>query len=119
MSYNDRRPLADAPMTAQIRRVADNRLGAVYSAVYSFWTARHAATTGSRQTVGSRRDAYSVILFNAATTGVVTNDFTTSPDDLLHTVLRHQAGGGTNFTAALRTGQTVMEQNWSTERSIT
>jgi hypothetical protein len=119
MSRNDRRPLADAPMTTQIWRVANNRLGAVYSALHSFWGARHAATAGSRQTFGSRRDAYSVILFNGTTTIVLTNDFTSSPDELLNTVLPHQAGGGTNFTAALRTGQTVMEQNWSTERLVT
>jgi hypothetical protein len=119
MSYNDRRPLPDAPMTIQIQQVADNRLGAVYSALYSFWFARQAATTGSGQAVCARRDAYSVILFNVATTDVLTNDFTSSPDELLEAVLRHQAGGNTNFTAALRTGQSVMEQYWSAERLVT
>jgi hypothetical protein len=119
MSFNDRQPLPDAPMTAQIQRVANNRLGAVYSALYSFWLARHAAITGSQKTVGSRRDAYSVILFNGAVTGVLTNNFTSSPDELLNAVLGHQAGGSTNFTAALRTGQSVMAQNWSTERLVT
>ena len=116
MSFDDRRPLVDAAITTQIQRVADNRLGAVYSALYSFWIARRAATTGSQQTVDSRRDAYSVILFNQETTDVVTNDFTSSPDELLDAVLRYQADGLTNFAAALQTGQTVMEQSWSTER---
>lgn len=116
MSYNDRHPLADAPMTNLIQRSANNRLGAVYSALYSFWSSRHAAVTANRQAVGARRDAYSFILFNEGTTQVLTNDFTSTPDQLLGTVLRHQASGGTNFTAALRTGQTVMEQTWSTER---
>jgi hypothetical protein len=119
MSFNDQKPLPDAPMTTQIQRIANNRLGAVYSALYSFWLARHAATTGSRQTVGLRRDAYSVIIFNETTTDVLTNDFTSSPDELLDVVLDYPAGGGTNFTAALQTGQTVMEQNWSTERLVT
>ena len=119
MSCNDRQPLPDAPMTIQIQQVADNRLGAVYSALYSFWLARQAATTGIGQAVCARRDAYSVILFNGATRDVLTNDFTSSPDELLDAVLRYPAGGKTNFTAALRTGQTVMEQYWSTERLVT
>ena len=118
MSSDDRRPLPDAPMTIQIQQVADNRLGAVYSALYSFWLARHAATTGSGQAACARRDAYSVILFDAATTEVLTNDFTSSPDELLDAVLRYQAGGNTKFTAAFRTGQTVMEQYWDTERLV-
>jgi len=116
MSFNDRLPLADAPMTNQIQQSANNRLGAVYSALYSFWMARHTATAG-RQTSGARRDAYSIILFNQTTANVLTNDFTSTPDELLDAMLRSQAYGGTNFSAALRAGQAVMEQHWSTERA--
>jgi hypothetical protein len=116
MSSTDRRPLANAPATNQIIRSANNRLGAVYSALYSFWSARHAAVTAGQQTVGARRDAYSIVLFNESDTSVLVNDFTSSPDQLLTIVLAHQASGGTNFAAALRAGQTAMTQHWSTER---
>jgi hypothetical protein len=116
MSFDDRRPLANAPSTNRIRPVANNRLGAIYSALFSFWSARHAATTAGQQTVGVRRDAYSVILFNDTTTRVLTNDFMSSPDQLLDAVLSSQAYGGTNFSEALRAGQAVMEQSWNTER---
>jgi von Willebrand factor type A domain len=119
MSSEDRRPLANAPSTNRIRPVANNRLGAIYSALFSFWSARHAATTARRQTIGMRRDAYSVILFNDQTTPVLTNDFMSSPGQLLDAVLRNEAYGGTNFSEALRTGRAVMEQNWNTERYVT
>jgi len=119
MSRKDRRPLADTPMANQIRISADNRLGAVYSALYSFWSSRHVAVTANRQAVGARRDAYSVILFNEEATQVLTNDFTSTPDQLLGTVLRQKAVLGTNFKAALQTGRKVMEQHWSTERFVT
>jgi len=118
MSCCDRGPLADAPMTNRIRQIANNRLGAVYSALHGFWSARHAAVTvGNRSGVGARRDAYSVILFNSTTTSILTNDFTSTPDQLLNAMLAYGAGGGTNFSAALRVGGAVMEQNWSTERT--
>ncbi len=106
-------------MTELIQKSANNRLGAVYSALYGFWSSRHDIVAAGRQAIGVRRDAYSVILFNEAATNVLTNDLTSIPDQLLVTVLRHQASGGRNFTAALRTGQNVMEQNWSTERFVT
>ncbi len=118
MSNTDRRPLANAPATDRIQERADNRLGAVYSALYSFWSARHAAVTSGQQTesIGARRDAYSVILFNATTKSVVVNDFTSSADQLLDIVLNEQTEWGTNFAEALQAGQTVMADNWSTER---
>ena len=118
MSWKDRLPLANALMTDQIKQSTNNRLGAVYSALYGFWCARHDATTASGQGIGARRDAYSVILFNESTPRVFTNDFTSSPDQLLAALLRYQAGGNTNFSEALRTGQAVMTQYWSAERSV-
>ncbi|KAH9992107.1 hypothetical protein BJV77DRAFT_1003498 [Russula vinacea] len=62
MADIDRRPLADAPAADLIRQHADNRLGAVYSALYSFWSARHAAFTAGQQRAGARQDAYSLKL---------------------------------------------------------
>ncbi|KAI9434837.1 hypothetical protein H4582DRAFT_1855657 [Lactarius indigo] len=117
MSSTDRRPLPNAPATNQITRSANNRLGAVYSALYSFWSARHAAVTAGQQSVGARRDAYSIILFNENAASVLDNDFTSSPDQLLTVVLASHASGGTNFAGALRAGQTAMTQHWSTERT--
>ena len=116
MSCTDRRPLANAPATNQIMWRANNRLGAVYSALYSFWSARHTAVTAGQQILGARRDAYSIVLFNESATNILVNDFTSSPDQLLNTVLANQASGGTNFAEALRAGQTVMVQQWNTER---
>ena len=116
MSKTDRLPLLNAPATIRIREWADNRLGAVYSALYSFWSARHAAATWGKQAFWLRRDAYSVILFNDTAKSVVVNDFTSSPDQLLDIILNEQTERGTNFAEALQAGQAVMEDNWNTER---
>jgi hypothetical protein len=117
MSLNDRRPLANALATDRIRKRADNRLGAVYSALYSFWSARQAAVASGQETIGARSDAYSVILFNATTDNVVVNDFTSSPDQLLDIVLNEPTKWGTNFAAAIQASHAVMVDNWSRERS--
>jgi len=149
MCTTDRRPLTDGPAAARIRLRADNRLGAVYSALYSFWTARHATVAAGQQmgtrrsfdavysalynfwgtgpAAGSagqyqpesygRRDAYSVVLFSDTTTTVLTNDFTSNPDQLLESILGEEASGGTNFSVALHASQQVMLHNGNTERA--
>jgi hypothetical protein len=145
----DRVPLVNGPAAERIRLHANNRLGAVYSALYSFWTARHAtiaagqqlgsrrgfdsvysalysalwstsstAATADQQAGGGRRDAYSVILFNGSSETVLTNDFTSTPDQLLDVLLSEHASGGTNFAMALNAGQSVMLQCRSAERLV-
>jgi hypothetical protein len=115
MSSVDRRPLANAPASAKISGTCNNRLGAVYSALYSFWSARHAAVTSNQQ-AGTRRDSYSILLFDHTMSPAILNDFRSSPDQLLDIVLQYHANGGTDFTAALQRGREIMIQNWSTER---
>jgi len=59
------------------------------------------ATAQQATSESVRRDGYSIILFNHSTSNVVTNDFTSSPDQLLDAVLDYGPGGSTNFTDAL------------------
>ncbi|KAH8094847.1 hypothetical protein BXZ70DRAFT_339404 [Cristinia sonorae] len=117
MGYNDRRPLQNTPITQRLTARHDNRLGAVYSSLYSFWVARHAAVNAGGGQGNHRRDAYSVILFESSCITCVDSDFTSTPDDLLTQLLGHDVAGGTNYTVALNQAQSTMEANWSTERS--
>ncbi|KAI0250873.1 hypothetical protein BJV78DRAFT_1393001 [Lactifluus subvellereus] len=55
MCLTDHKPLIDAPAANRIRRRANNRLGAVYSALYSFWSARDVAVNAGYQTDGLQR----------------------------------------------------------------
>lgn len=117
MSLNDFRPIPNTPATPNIRRHNDNRLGAVYSSLYGFWTSRQAALSAVGQNaVIARRDAYSVILFNHSPTNCISNDFASSPDVLLNTIVSLAADGGTNYAEALTSAQSLMVQHWSNER---
>ena len=120
MSSTDLRPLQNTPSTARISQYNNNRLGAVYSSLHGFWASRLAAANAVRQNaVVARRDAYSVILFDNSATTCISNDFTSSPDDLLSGVVSYRAGGGTNYTGALAAAQSLMVQHWSNERCAT
>jgi hypothetical protein len=117
MSSADRVPLQGTPVTQRIAAHHNNRLGAVYSALYAFWSARATAQTQAGQAI-LRRDAYSVILFDNNIDIPLENNFQSSSDDLLTAVLAHHARGGTNFNLALENIQTVMERRWSTDRFV-
>ena len=144
MACTDHQPLSDAPATTRIRTQSPNRLGAVYSALYCFWSARHAVATVMQESLGARfystlhtflgrsettavdqhttstrRDAYSVVLFNHLAKNALVNDLTSTPDQLLGALLGERADGGTDFSSALRAGEAIMVENWSTERLVT
>lgn len=145
MASTDNQPLSDAPVTTRIRAHAPNRLGAVYSALHCFWSARHAAAIAMQETLGARfystlhaflsgrpattivdqqatdtrRDAYSVVLFNQVAKNALVNDLTSSPDQLLDALLGEKADGSTDFSSALRAGEAIMVENWSQERLVT
>ncbi|KDQ16741.1 hypothetical protein BOTBODRAFT_156686 [Botryobasidium botryosum FD-172 SS1] len=115
MTSNDRVPLPGTPNSARISAGNNHRFGAVLSALDSFWISRDAATTASGT---SRKDAYSIVLFDHQAEVRVANDFTSSPDQLLSFLLdKGCAGGGTNFGLALQVAQSAMESHWSSERS--
>jgi hypothetical protein len=115
MSTRDRRPLQNTPGAHLIAQHADNRLGAVYSALEAFWRSRAAALPVGASNV--RRDAYSILLFNEAVTRCLVNDFSSSPDQLLAAIVPNRASGGTDFDVALKSSLQIMRECWNTERS--
>ncbi|KAH8114638.1 hypothetical protein DFH11DRAFT_1508680 [Phellopilus nigrolimitatus] len=115
MRSSDIVPLPNYPASARIASVANNRLGAVYSALHSFWSARAAAI--NQASAAARRDAYSAVLFTGSALEVFNNDFSSPPDGLLDKLLNYSPSGWTNFDAALAMTQSIMERHWSTERA--
>jgi len=110
------RPLPNSAGIERIFPVEKGRLGAVFSALYSFWIARQAAVDHNSPVGGGRRDAYSLVFFNHEPSTSIENDFTSSPEQLLTAALQFEPDGGTDFTRALERAQKVMTTHWDTER---
>jgi hypothetical protein len=117
MCQQDRQPLPNSAGIERIVPTANDRLGCVFSALYSFWIARQAAVDRNSPVGGGRRDAYSLIFFNHEPSTSIENDFTGSPDELLIAALQFEADGGTDFTSALERAQHIMTSHWSMERT--
>lgn len=113
MGHNDRSALPGTPVTGIISRTRPNRLGAVCSSLWSFWTAQQNALAGA-----ARADAYTVIVFNDSAQIVLENDSTRSPDDLLSFVMEYRTRGGTNYEAALLLAKDAMTRHWNPERCV-
>lgn len=117
MCQQDRQPLPNSAGIDRIVPTANDRLGVVFAALYSFWIARQAAVDRNSPVGGGRRDSYSLIFFNHEPSTSIENDFTSSPDELLTAALNFEADGGTDFTGALERAENVMTAHWSPERT--
>ena len=109
MSKDDTKPLESSPVYGRIRSLMNNRLGAVYSALYSFWSARQAA-------VGHQRDANTIILHAQGPEFVCVKDVTGSPSELLDLLLPNAPRGGNNFDKALTTAGSAILNLWDDTR---
>lgn len=116
MSITDIRPSPSTPAYERIASVADNRLGAVYSALYSFWSARAnaLAVTGGHL----RNDAYSAIVFEGHSNVCFENDLSMEPGELLDIMLHQLPAGGTAFDSALDLTKSTMEAHWNVQRCV-
>ncbi|KAH7105372.1 hypothetical protein BKA62DRAFT_689469 [Auriculariales sp. MPI-PUGE-AT-0066] len=115
MRNKDQRPIPNTPVYNSICAVANNRLGAVYSALFGFWTARAAAIQASGSNT-PRRDSYSVALCNNTSQVVLENDFSRSPQELLRALLPHRPCGGNDFSQNMRAGLDLMEKHWRNDQ---
>jgi hypothetical protein len=100
MSQQDIQPPPDSAGIERIKPTADNRLGAAFSAIYSFWIQREAAVNRNSVRGRDRNDAYSLIFFNDEQSTPIEYDFTSSPDELLTAALHFNATGDTDFSCA-------------------
>jgi hypothetical protein len=135
MGFTDRQPIPNSAGIDRIVPKENNRLGATFSALYSFWIARQAAVDLPKEIKtkknkkkkkaavdhnlpvgGARRDAYSMIFFNHEAETSIENDFTNSPDELLTAALAFDTGGGKFFHRALERAHMLMTSHWSMER---
>ncbi|KAG8946051.1 hypothetical protein FRC03_001516 [Tulasnella sp. 419] len=111
MKGTDLKPLPATPTSNLIIQHQNNRFGAVLSALYNFCISRSAGGNVARG------DSYSVITFGWSAPVVVTNDSTSTPDQLLQKLVQTNVWGKTHFDNALRTAKSTMETHWHNDRA--
>jgi len=110
MVSSDLRPLPDTPVSRKLGILHNNRLGAVYSALYLFWLTLAAGASGDRDS------SYSIILFHKDAINVIENDISASPEGLLSSVIQYRPEGWTHFTNAVTRAQEIVVTHWNNDR---
>ncbi|GBB95541.1 hypothetical protein RclHR1_02560001, partial [Rhizophagus clarus] len=101
MSLNDKKPVPNFPIYNDLIKNHNNRIGAVYQAVYQFMDAR-INSAKANQSGSATRDSISLILFDNEVIVPFEYRDLTDPKDLLNSMLQHQARGGTNYDLAIQ-----------------
>ncbi|GBC07437.1 hypothetical protein RclHR1_07470002 [Rhizophagus clarus] len=102
MSCNDKKPIPNFPIYNDLIRNHNNRTGAVYQAVYQFMDARINSAKTNQNQMSATQDSISLILFDHEAIVPFEYRDLTDPQDLLNSMLQHQARGGTNYDLAIQ-----------------
>ncbi|CAG8438292.1 8031_t:CDS:10 [Funneliformis caledonium] len=103
MSGRDRKPIPNHPIYNELIKNHNDRIGAVYQAVYQFMETRIAsAQTSQNHASSALRDSVTLILFDHKVVVPFENQSMTNTGELLNIMLNYKAGGGTNFDNAIQ-----------------
>ncbi|RUS20070.1 hypothetical protein BC937DRAFT_86448, partial [Endogone sp. FLAS-F59071] len=104
MSFRDMRPSENVPISDLLRSGHNNRLGAVYEAIYRFMETRK--NTLEKRTMGrsfaASNDTMSLVLFDLKTQIVVEDrDLIGQSELVVEKMIKYSVEGGTNFSVAI------------------
>ncbi|CAG8485102.1 8847_t:CDS:10 [Acaulospora morrowiae] len=113
MFDTDKRPLQNTPIYNNLVLTHNNRLGAVYNAVYSFLDTRISSFRSSaHNSAATPRDSVSLILFDHEASLEIENLPLDDPDQFLNVMLKYSARGGTNFDLAIQKAGFVIDRHF-------
>ncbi|GES75141.1 hypothetical protein GLOIN_2v1781568 [Rhizophagus clarus] len=110
MKNNDKKPISDHPIYNDLKKKHNNRIGAVYQAVYYFMESRiNSAKVKPNQVSFAMRDTVSLILFHKEVIIPFKNRDLTDTKDLLHIMLKHNVSKGTDFRLAIQEAGSLID----------
>ncbi|RHZ45912.1 hypothetical protein Glove_642g9 [Diversispora epigaea] len=115
MSASDCRPPCTRTATYGLRNSHNNRLGAVYEAVYSFIeTRRNSRRSAQNRQMIVDNDTASLVLFDgSAIICAFENRSLTNPDDLLQIMMTYDIGGTTNYAAGINAASRIIQRYYN------
>ncbi|CAI2161648.1 17233_t:CDS:10, partial [Funneliformis geosporum] len=108
MSKIDRKPIENTPICEFLKRNHNNRLGAVYNAVYSFLHTRLQTIPKSSRV----QDAISIILFDEQAVAPYVNQSLTDSNIIINNLVQYFPSIGTNFDSAIEKAGQIIDTNF-------
>ncbi|PKC03338.1 hypothetical protein RhiirA5_423914 [Rhizophagus irregularis] len=113
MRAQDKKPISRYPIYNDLIKEHDNRIGAVYQAVYYFVETRiNSVRTNHNQMSLAMRDNISLILFNTKVIIPFENRDLTDLTVLLDIMLKQNAYGGTSYDLAIQKAGSLIETHF-------
>ncbi|RHZ48992.1 hypothetical protein Glove_535g7 [Diversispora epigaea] len=109
MNFADCKPLCTRTKTYGLRNSHNNRLGAVYEAVYNFTVTRRNSRAAQNGQMIVDNDTASLVLFANSAICVFENKSITNPDELLQIMMTHNTIGGTSFATGINIASTIIQ----------
>ncbi|CAG8444245.1 12971_t:CDS:10 [Acaulospora morrowiae] len=118
MNTGDCRPHGDRVKTACIQKSHNNRLGAVYEAIYSFMETRKSSRKATRAgEMSVDQDTVSLVLFDTAALVAFENRSLANSDELLEIMLRYSPGGGTYYREGIKKATDVIQGHYDPSKT--
>ncbi|PKC02038.1 hypothetical protein RhiirA5_287900, partial [Rhizophagus irregularis] len=111
MSEQDIKPIQDFPIYDDLTKKHNNRIGAVYQAVYLFMNTR-------KNSAKITPDSISLILFNHKTIVPFEYRDLTNLSDVLNSMLKYEAGGLTDFDSAIQKAGILIETHFDPTKYV-
>nr|CAG8441595.1 7070_t:CDS:10 [Entrophospora candida] len=115
MNGTDRKPLENihSNISQKIAQSHNNRIGAVYSAVYLFMEEHKEKQ--NQDAVDN--DTISLILFNHETVVPIENQSLNDANNVLDTMIQYEANGGTRFDLAIREAGSLIDKHYNPKKA--
>lgn len=110
MGNKDCEPECSDTKLESLKTAHNNRLGAVYEAVYKFIVKRNTFRNTKDSRISVNEDTNSLILFNDSATVVYENEDLSNPAALLTKMTQHKPEGCTNFSQGIKKASELIDK---------
>ncbi|RIA83800.1 hypothetical protein C1645_833247 [Glomus cerebriforme] len=118
MSFNDCQPICSSTATSRLKLSHNNRLGAVYDAVYNFIETRRSsrkATPSGQMAID--RDIVSMVLFDYKAFVVFENESLSDPERLLTKMMKHQPTGDNYYHEGIKKASEIIDKYYDASKT--
>lgn len=113
MGASDCKPPGISTRTRSLQLLHNNRLGAVYEAVYSFVeTRKYSRRSAQNGKMSVDNDTVFLVLFDDTATNAFENWSFVSSEELLLIMMNHQTSIGTNYAAGINMASEIIKRNY-------
>ncbi|CAG8512372.1 14490_t:CDS:10, partial [Funneliformis caledonium] len=114
MSSSDCKPICSSTVTSRLKLSHNNRLGAVYDAIYTFIESRRSSRKASPSgKMAVDRDTVSLVLFDDNARTAFENESLSKPEELLTKMMKFNPNGWTPYQVGIKKASEIIDKYYN------